>query len=133
MTKTNNIAVSVIMINHNSIQCTVDCIESLKESNYTDFEVVVVDNGSEINYEQKIRSIETSFQVKWIRSDQNLGFSGGNNLGIDHAVGHYLFFINNDTEITSDLISKLIETLDNNPQAGIVNSKNFFYRTDNVQ
>ena len=58
-------------------------------------EVIVVDNGSKVN-EAAIIS-QRYPQIKTIRSEQNLGFAGGNNLGINAASGNYLYFINNDT------------------------------------
>ena len=53
--------------------------------------------------------------VKFIRSNANLGFAGGNNLGIKEAKGEYLFFVNNDTEFTDHLVEELVSTLDKNP------------------
>jgi len=85
----------------------------------------VVDNGSKVD-----DTIEISREFpnyKYIRSEQNLGFAGGNNLGIKKASGDYLFFVNNDTEFTSGLVEKLSSFLDSNPSAGLVCPKIMYY------
>ena len=83
-------------------------------------EVIVVDNGS---LQDEASEIGRRFpQVTAIRSNQNLGFAGGNNLGIQAAHGKYLFFINNDTLLrpqTSDF-RPLIDRLDSSPSIGMV-------------
>ena len=89
-----NVELSIITINYNGLHDTCELIETLPLEDES-LEVIVVDNASK-NDEATI--IEQRYpQVKVIRSDQNLGFAGGNNLGIKAAQGNYLFFINNDT------------------------------------
>ena len=89
-----NIETSIITINYNGVNDTCGLIETLPLDD-TSIEVIVVDNASE-NDEATL--IEQRYpQVKVIRSARNLGFAGGNNLGIQAAQGKYLFFINNDT------------------------------------
>ena len=58
-----------------------------------------------------------------IRSDKNLGFAGGNNLGISYADGDYILFLNNDTIINQPILENLARALDNNPQIGCVSPK----------
>ena len=86
-------------------------------------EVIVVDNASK---EDEATLIEHRYpQVKVIRSKENLGFAGGNNLGIQAAQGKYLFFLNNDTILrpqTSDL-RPLITRLESSEQIGMVSPK----------
>jgi GT2 family glycosyltransferase len=73
-------------------------------------------------------------QVKFIRSDKNLGFAGGNNLGIKEASGDYLFLVNNDTEFTENLVATLVSTLDTHPEIGIVCPKiRYFDKPDTLQ
>ena len=94
-------------------------------------EVIVVDNASK---EDVVTIIEQRYpQVKVIRSPKNLGFAGGNNLGIKAAQGKYLFFINNDTLLrpqTSDL-RPLINRLESSPEIGAVCPKIRFAWGDN--
>ena len=84
---------SIITVNYNGIKDTCELIDSITFTD--DMEVIVVDNGS-IDDETALIS-RLYPQVKTIRSDKNLGFAGGNNLGMKAAKGKYLFLINNDT------------------------------------
>ena len=96
-------------------------IESLP-LNDESLEVIVVDNSS---FQDEASEIKKRFpQVLVIRSNQNLGFAGGNNLGIQAAHGKYLFFINNDTIIHQpSAISHLMNRLDSSPSIGMVSPK----------
>lgn len=113
------IEISIITINFNGLEDTCALIDSIP-FNDDSLEVIVVDNASK-NDEASI--IEQRFPLaKVIRSDKNLGFAGGNNLGIKAAQGKYLFFINNDTLFrhqTSD-IKHLITRLESSPKIGMV-------------
>jgi GT2 family glycosyltransferase len=111
--------VSLITVNYNQEKVTLELLESVYHSNdYTDFEMIVVDNGSTSN---PIALFQQSFpQAIYIRSEKNLGFAGGNNLGIRQAEGKYLFFINNDTTLNKSLIGDLVNCLDEKPKVGIV-------------
>ena len=113
-----NFEVSIITINYNGVKDTCELIESLPLDE-TSIEVIVVDNASKADEATLIA--QRYPQVKVIRSLQNLGFAGGNNLGIQAAQGKYLFFINNDTirHQTSD-IRHLINRLESSPKIGAV-------------
>ena len=110
---------SIITINYNGFKDTCELMESLP-LNDESLEVIVVDNASK---EDEATVISQKFpQVKVIRSKQNLGFAGGNNLGIQAAEGKYLFFINNDTLLkpqTSDL-RPLMNRLESSEKIGMV-------------
>ena len=107
---------SIITINYNGLKDTCELIDSIPFNN--DLEVIVVDNASEKD-EASIVS-EKYPQVKVIRSSQNLGFAGGNNLGIKAARGKYLFFINNDTIFKEFNIQALIDRLESSPKIAVV-------------
>ena len=97
-------------------------IESLQDKVHSvSYEIIVVDNASHEDEASRIRQLYPS--VTAIRSDDNRGFSGGNNVGIRAAKGKYLFFINNDTYIESDHIDRLIERLESRPEIGGVSPK----------
>ena len=101
----NEYKLSIITINYNGLEDTCELIESLPLEDKS-IEVIVVDNASKENEATIIANRYP--QVKVIRSEKNLGFAGGNNLGIKAALGRYLFFINNDTILrhqTSDISS----------------------------
>ena len=88
-----NIALSIITVNYNGLKDTCALIESIPFTE--NMEVIVVDNASK---QDEASFIQKQYpQVKVIRSKNNLGFAGGNNLGINTAKGKYLFLINNDT------------------------------------
>jgi len=112
--------VSIITVNFNQPKVTEELLESIPGT-YANLEIIVVDNGSKAD-------LPTDWQlkypdVKFIRSEQNLGFAGGNNLGIKQATGDYLFLVNNDTEFTPGLVEKLVTVMDANPVAGIISPK----------
>ena len=111
------VKVSIITVNYNGYDDTCALIESIP-LNDKSLEVIVVDNASRINEAEKISAKYPL--VKTIRSEQNLGFAGGNNLGIKEASGDYLFFINNDTYLKDFNISALIDRLNSSSEIGMV-------------
>ncbi len=118
---------SIITVNYNGIKDTCELIDSITFTD--DMEVIVVDNGS-IDDETALIS-RLYPQVKTIRSDKNLGFAGGNNLGMKAAKGKYLFLINNDTIFKDYNIQPLIERLEFSPTIGMVCPKIRFAWGDN--
>ena len=109
---------SIITINYNGLKDTCELIDTLPLNNET-IEVIVVDNAST---QDEATEIEKRYQqVKVIKSDENLGFAGGNNLGIQAAHGKYLFFLNNDTLLPQpSSLSLLINRLASSDQIGMV-------------
>jgi len=103
----------------------------LRLNTYSTLEIIVVDNGSVIDpvpeWEKKYPS------VKFIRSEKNWGFAAGNNLGLTHAGGDYIFFVNNDTEVSKGLVTKLVSTLDENPSIGIISPKILYHQSRIIQ
>ena len=109
---------SIITINYNGLKDTCELIDTLPRNDET-IEVIVVDNAST---QDEATEIERRYpQVKVIRNDKNLGFAGGNNLGIQAAHGKYLFFLNNDTLLPQpSSLSLLINRLASSDQIGMV-------------
>lgn len=119
--------VSLITVNFNQKDVTEDLLQSISEFNhYPNLEIIVVDNASTEN--PVPHWILQYPQVTFIRSEINLGFAGGNNLGINQSTGDYLFLINNDTEITEGLIDQLVSVLDSNHNIGIISPKIIFHQ-----
>lgn len=114
--------ISFITICYNGFKDTCELIDSLQSQiTSVEFEIIVVDNAS---VENEAASLKTRYpNIVTIRSKINRGFSGGNNLGIEKAKGKYLFFINNDTYITSDGIQHLIYRIESDPHIGGVSPK----------
>ena len=112
------IEISIITINYNGLTDTCALIETIPFKD--NLEVIVVDNASR-NQKEETDTIAKRFpQVKVIKSEKNLGFAGGNNLGIQAAQGKYLFFINNDTIFKDFNIQALIDRLESSPTIGVV-------------
>ncbi len=86
--------VSIITVNYNQAQLTLELLASLRKLTYTSFEIIVVDNASRENPKELIEKEYP--EVKVVVSKENLGFAGGNNLGVQEAKGDYIFFVNND-------------------------------------
>lgn len=125
--------VSVITVNYNQGPVTEALLDSIALYNhYEDIEIIVADNASKINplplWLQKYPN------VKFIRSETNLGFAGGNNIALNISEGEYLFFINNDTEITPGLIEKMVAVMNEHPEIGMISPKiRYFSQPDLIQ
>ena len=109
---------SIITINYNGLKDTCELIDTLPLNDET-IEVIVVDNAST---QDEATELEKRYPlIIVIRSDKNLGFAGGNNLGIKAAHGKYLFFINNDAILPQpSALSLLITRLESSAQIGMV-------------
>ena len=122
---------SIITVNYNGLKDTCELIDTLPIDEYS-LEVIVVDNGSKVDEAAEIKKRYP--QVIAVRSKQNLGFAGGNNLGIKEANGKYLYFINNDTllyrrenrEIAKNSLQVLIDRLESSEKIGVVCPKIYF-------
>lgn len=112
------IEVSIIIVNYNTKQLTLDCLKSIYE--YTanvEFEVILIDNASVDDSVEEIRNIFPF--VKVIESNKNLGFGKANNLGAEHALGEMLLFLNSDTILINNSVKILYDFLIQNPDAGV--------------
>lgn len=125
--------ISIITINYNGLQETCQLIETLQQyPQKCSCEIIVVDNGS-IQDEAKILQAKYPY-IRSIRSERNLGFSGGNNLGIRVAKGKCIFLLNNDTLVSDDSLVYLFETLMSSSNIGAVSPKiKFAYPPRNIQ
>jgi len=97
---------------------------------YPNFEILVCDMNSEEDPSQLIHNGNYQ-KTKLYKSTTNLGFAGGNNWGINHAKGEYILFINNDTEVTPDLIELLLMPFQLDSSTGVVCPKIKFYSEKN--
>ena len=102
-------------------------LSKVKKENF-DFSVFVVDNGSPENYRLPAKLSKKQFTL--LRSDANLGFTGGNNLGIHTAIerfdSEYVLLLNNDTEVATDFLKILFQFTESHPRMGVVSPKIFF-------
>jgi GT2 family glycosyltransferase len=110
--------VSIITVNFNQLDATCALLDSVQRQDYRNVEIFVVDNGSRENPGQVL--FEKYPKVKFIRSEQNMGFAGGNNLAVKQAKGEFLFFVNNDAELTHGCVERLLALFEKVPDLGIV-------------
>jgi GT2 family glycosyltransferase len=122
--------VSIISVNYNQAQLTCEMLASLRRISYPNIEVIIVDNASPTEAPTRIR--EEFPEVQLICSARNLGFAGGNNLGVAVAKGKYVLFLNNDTEVEPDFLEPLVACFEADPQAGVASPKIIFHGTDRI-
>src|ERR1700733_7512019 len=115
--------VSILMVNWNGEKYLRDCLESIRQKVTVPYEVIVVDNQSTDGSADEVRS--QFHWVKLIRSENNLGFAGGNNLGARHASGKYLLLLNYDTMLQTD-IADAVAIAEADPKVGAVGALMFY-------
>lgn len=112
--------VSVIILNWNGLQDTLECLESVRELDYPEIRVVLVDNGSTDGSAAVIA--ERFPSVTLLRNEENVGFAAGNNAGVRNALeagAEYLWLLNNDTVVEKDTLKNLVKALQGTPGAGM--------------
>lgn len=117
--------VTVIIPNFNGERYLADCLKSLLNQSYTDYEIVIVDNGSTDNSIKVAMKIAP--QVTVYRLDGNRGFSAAVNYGIIHSNSEYVVLLNNDTIATETWLQNLIESIESAPEAFSYSSKMIQY------
>lgn len=125
------IMASVIIVNWNGKELLKECLSSLKNQTYKNFEVIVVDNGSTDGSGELLRSEYYGF-VKLISLEKNTGFGKGNNIGIKHSKGSYILLLNNDCVVDKLWIAELIRVAKSDPMIGMCASKILSYYDKNV-
>ncbi len=127
--------VSIIILNYNNYLYTINCLKSLTNQSYKNFEVIVLDNGSEYNLylklKEELEQFEKVLNLKLIRSDLNLYFTGGNNKVIKMVKGEYICLLNYDTIVQSDFIEKMVDFLEKTPDASMITPKVKIYKNEN--
>lgn len=117
--------VAVVILNYKVADLAIKCIDSVQKSTYKNYEVIVVDNASGDSIEGRIQKFP---QVIFIQNKENLGYTGGNNIGIKKALevgADYVFILNPDTVVEENAISELVESVEEY-NAGISNPKIYF-------
>lgn len=128
--KSNNIfpKISIIILNWNGKEDTLECLASIGKLDYPNYEAVVVDNGST---DGSVDAISKQFpDATYLQTGQNLGYAGGNNVGIRWALEHdagFILVLNNDTIVSPDLLSTFILAKDLLPANSVLGAKIFFY------
>lgn len=126
--------VCIVVLNWNRLDDTIECLISLQRLRVINYQLttIVVDNNSSDNSPEGIETfLRTHKKLNgvFIRNDKNLGFSGGNNVGIKYAIEHgadYVLVLNNDTEVADDVIEQFVEFAHQYENAGILSPKIYF-------
>ena len=125
--------ISIVTLNWNQTEITCQFLESARTLLYPNYEILVCDMGSATDPTDEISSRQYP-HTRVLRSETNLGFTGGNNWGMRHAQGDYIFIVNNDTEVTPDLLDQLIRPFSEDPSIGVTCPKiRFFSKTNVIQ
>lgn len=130
--------VFIILLNWNNWQETQECLESLEKLDYVNAEIVLVDNGSTNGDTEKIRQLSLTpkpYTLHPIFNTENLGFAGGNNVGITYALEHgadYVMLLNNDAVAAPDFLTQLVEAAQGDTTLGILGSRIYQYGTEKV-
>ena len=118
--------VSIIILNWNRLEDTINCLDSLKKITYSNYEVIVVDNGSKGN-DANVLDKKYGDYIRLIRNKENLGFAEGNNIAIRKIIkegkSEYILCLNNDTKVEPNFLNELIECAKKYPQIGSVQAK----------
>jgi len=112
--------VSIIIVNYNGKNYLEQCLNSLKKVDFNDFEIILVDNNSTDDSLEFVKNNYPSIII--VKLDKNRGFAEPNNMGAKIAKGKFLLFLNNDTVVTPNFITKLADVLKKNPKIAICQS-----------
>lgn len=126
--------VSIVILNWNRADDTIDCLRSVNKLKIKDFEleVVIVDNGSDdiSKLKSQISKLQLRSQnLKIIENKKNLGFAEGNNTGIRYALKNgadYVLVLNNDTLVDRNLVVEFLKISQSDPTVGAINPKIYF-------
>jgi GT2 family glycosyltransferase len=125
-----NPLVYIIILNWNGFKDTIECINSLKKINYNNYKILLIDNASS---NESVKILKSKFpKIKLIVNKNNLGFSGGCNVGIKYALednADYVLLLNNDTYVDKNFLSELIKVSTLNKNIGVISP--FIYYADN--
>ena len=125
--------VAIIIVNWNSFYHTNNCINSLKKINYKDFDIIVVDNGSEDNSGKALK--ETHPEIILLQSPVNTGFAGGNDIALKYSIEKkytYSLLLNNDTFVEPDFLDELPAYMDEHENVGACQPKIFYHSQPHI-
>lgn len=128
-------SVYVIILNYNGYDDTIECVKSVEDSDYPNKKIIVVDNASkDESYDVLSKSLNKN--VVLLKSDVNIGYAGGNNIGIKYALedgADYICVLNNDTIVKSDMLTKCVEELKKDETIAFIGPAIMEFNEDVVQ
>ncbi len=113
--------ITVVIPHYNGLKILDDCLNSLFKNTFSDFDTLLIDNGSTDGSQQMVR--EKYPQVTLVQNEQNLGYAGGCNQGIRMAKTEYVLLLNNDTVMPPNFLQEMLAALERDPQAAMVQPK----------
>jgi len=116
--------ITIILLNWNGKKDTLECLSSIAKINYPNFQTIIVDNGSVDDSVATLRSAYPTVPI--LETKANLGFAGGNNVGIEWALRHHaewIFLLNNDTTIDPNCLNAFLEAAEEQPKAKVLGAK----------
>jgi len=131
-----NPSVAIIVLNYNNEEDTIDCIKSLKFVSYNNFKIFLVDNGSEKESVDRLKQGLEQVNVSEFKNFElldiypNVGFSGGNNVGIRKALKEnfdYILLLNNDTTVEPNFLDEIVKVAESDKKIGVVGPKIYFH------
>lgn len=125
--------VAIVILNWNGKEETIECLESVSKIDYPLFEIVVVDNGSTDGSADAIRELFGDIAI--IANEENLGYTGGNNVGIQYALTEgfdYVCILNNDTVVDRNFLRLLVDAAEADPRVGIVGPTIYYFDKPNT-
>jgi GT2 family glycosyltransferase len=125
--------IAIVILNWNQYEDTAECLTSLRRVHHPAFRTVMVDNGSTDGSPEKLQKEFPELNV--IRNQENLGYVGGNNLGISFALeteAQYILLLNNDTVVDSEFLSELLDVAHSNCDAGIIGARVVYHDRPDV-
>jgi GT2 family glycosyltransferase len=116
----NNPLVSIVILNYNGERFLDKCLSSVLKTDYPNFEVILVDNGStDGSLRSAVETFANDARLKIVRNAKNLGFGPGNNVGFEHSLGDYVVFLNNDTFVDSSWLEQLVDAMEKDRTIGL--------------
>lgn len=129
--------VSIIVLNWNGLEDSIECLESLKKITYPNYDVIVIDNGSSGNDAEVLKNRFGDY-VFLIKNEKNYGYTGGTNIGIKYSLKNsqpdYILSLNNDTIVEPQFLDRLVEAMEGDNSVGIAGPKVCYYdNPDRIQ
>jgi len=123
--------VYAVILAWNHVDITLECLESLSKSQYKNFQIVVIDNGSTDGTTETVRRAYSTVEV--MRVEVNIGIERAYNMGIEHALKNgaaYVMAMNNDIVVDPEMVTHLVQGIQNHSKAGMVSPKIYHYYDD---
>ncbi len=126
-------SVAILIVNWNGREDTLECLRSLANLTYSNYRIILVDNGST---DRSVVDVKAEFpNVKVIRSERNLRFAGGNNLGLRDVLDKkddFCLLLNNDTLVEADFLKHMVKTAQSDERVGMVGPKILYHPRQDV-